>query len=118
MGTQDIENLLKHGCWCAKFDHDNPYMHFLGGPQPVDKLDAICKEWFHIRHCNDQLDGGTCKSFNNELLTDGSYSIMVDMGCMEQGGCYNTTDICSSESCTIDLHYLEQLRNYMTQSDY
>ena len=55
-----VDKLLTHGCWCAKLDKHNPYLEFLGGPDPVDELDELCKLWFKCRNCNDRLEYGSC----------------------------------------------------------
>ena len=114
----DIENLLKHGCWCAKLDSTNQFTHFLGGPEPVDDIDQVCKNWFKARHCNDHLIGGTCRSENNELLKSGSYSVLIDTGCLDFSECHNTDNICEEESCIIDLYYLNEIRDIMTEPNF
>ena len=49
-GTENLDYLMNHGCWCAKLDPMNAYQE-LGGPDPVDELDKTCKLWVQMRLC-------------------------------------------------------------------
>ena len=57
--TTSFNDILDHGCWCAKLDPTSD-MTLLGGNTPVNHLDVICRRWFMMRHCNDRLVGGSC----------------------------------------------------------
>jgi len=59
-----FNNILDHGCWCAKLDPLSE-SSMLGGATPVDELDDICRRWAVARHCNDDNEGGTCCNYSN-----------------------------------------------------
>jgi len=62
--SSTFNNVLDHGCWCAKLDPLSESA-MLGGATPVDELDDICRRWAVARHCNDDNEGGSCCNFNN-----------------------------------------------------
>ena len=79
--STDVDNVVTHGCWCAKLDSNNAFTEFLGGPDAVDELDEICRNWFKCRNCNDRLKGGSCNidgSASREVLLGGEYTITYD----------------------------------------
>ena len=42
---QDSDAIASHGCWCGKLDLSNhPFPEYLGGSQPFDELDEICRD--------------------------------------------------------------------------
>lgn len=103
-----LNNILNHGCWCAKIS--NPNNNDLGGSQPVDELDNLCKQWFTMRNCNDQHQGGSCfdsasgpKEFYN-LKGSGS-------------NCSPNIDDCEKESCQIDVRFSEEISNYVADQN-
>lgn len=49
-----VEEILGHGCWCAKLDPGGKRTD-LGGKVTVDGLDHICKKWFLSRACTKQI---------------------------------------------------------------
>lgn len=59
-----FNNVLDHGCWCAKLDPLSESA-MLGGATPVDELDDICRRWAVARHCNDDNEGGSCCNFSD-----------------------------------------------------
>lgn len=121
LGTQnytvaDVENVATHGCWCGKLDPNNAYLEFLGGPDPVDELDEICKDWFKCRNCNDRLKGGSCNVegiSSREHLLSGEYTMTIDDSDPDLSVCSYGADTCSDDTCTIDLHYVKQIWNYV-----
>ena len=79
--STDVDAIVNHGCWCGKLNLFHPHYSFLGGSEPVDELDELCKDWFQTRHCNDKLEGGSCNDGNGALgmdyLVPGEYTIQV-----------------------------------------
>ena len=116
---QAVNNVLTHGCWCAKLDKQSPYLEFLGGPDAVDELDEICRGWFKCRNCNDRLQGGSCNvqySSSMELLKAKSYVMQSDPtggNFIDTVECAVEGDDCADDSCTIDLYYLKSIFNYL-----
>ena len=112
-----IDKLLTHGCWCAKLDKTNPYLEFLGGPDPVDELDELCKNWFKCRNCNDMLKGGSCNienSSSRELLKAKSYAMTSsNVEFINTVTCLAQSDTCADDTCSIDLYYLKEIYNYL-----
>ena len=112
-----LDKLLTHGCWCAKLDKTNPYLEFLGGPDPVDELDELCKNWFKCRNCNDQLRGGSCNienSSSRELLKAKSYTMTSsNVEFINTVACLTQSDSCADDTCSIDLYYLKEIYNYL-----
>ena len=101
------EELFQHGCWCAKISSDNPVG--LGGNQPVDQLDQICKEWAKARRCTRQ-EGSSCETQDSATS---SYELEYDLNggdsrdylCPEGDGCLG-------ETCQIDIYYLKEILDW------
>ena len=114
-----VNKLLTHGCWCAKLDKQNPYLEFLGGPDTVDELDEICKNWFKCRNCNDRLRYGSCNvdySSSMENLKSKSYRITASdyqEAFLETVSCVTSLDECADDTCTIDMWYLKDIYQYL-----
>ena len=71
-----VQKILQHGCHCARLDKSNPYLQHLGGPDSVDELHEICRNWQKCRNCNDRLDGGSCNVVSSNaayMLNEGNY---------------------------------------------
>ena len=65
------EQVLNHGCWCAKLNPDSiGNLIHLGGREPTDETDYTCLFWAENRHCC-RLEGGPC--FNE--LEDVTYQV-------------------------------------------
>jgi len=124
--NNEADDVVKHGCWCGKLNPNlNPdYQKFLGGPDFVDELDQICKEWFSIRNCNDKLPGGSCNDgtglMTREYLSTAEYTLFVDRtGNMDDSYCSNTiTDACSADTCTIDRFYVSKIIGWLANPNY
>lgn len=110
-----IQNLYKHGCWCAKLNFENENNEILGGNSPVDELDGICKNWFSARACNDRHLGGSCYEFEASADLELEYSVDMNwdkdmryesLTCSKQG------NSCSKDSCLIDQHFTEKILEY------
>jgi len=43
------QQILNHGCWCAKLNKINQGNVNLGGKTTIDEIDRICKEWHQAR---------------------------------------------------------------------
>jgi hypothetical protein len=118
-----VSDILVHGCWCAKLV-PNPFMAHLGGPEPVDVLDEICKNWIKTRNCNDRLSGGSCNidgSSSQQPLINGEYTLVIDPDTLNNSECKavgaGSADQCSEDSCNIDLYFMKQIRDYMVSSE-
>ena len=55
-----VEQLLAHGCWCAKLNLGHKNSVKLGGT-PIDEIDQLCKLWITDRRCM-RIEGGSCYS--------------------------------------------------------
>ena len=115
---ETVEKVLSHGCWCAKLDKSNPYLEFLGGPDAVDELDELCRNWFKCRNCNEMLRGGSCNvenSSSKELLKARSYELKSDLesSFIDTVTCNIENDACADDSCSIDLLYMKDIFNYL-----
>ena len=119
--NNEAETIAQHGCWCGKINPNNNYHQYLGGPDPVDGLDEICKEWFKCRNCNDRLPGGSCNdgtgSLTREYLSAGEYTISVNSSSIYDSYCSNSIDTCSADTCTIDLYYITKIVNYYADAN-
>lgn len=110
--TADFTDILSHGCWCAKLDPnaENNTPYGLGGPEVLDPVDQICKNWFITRHCNDDLSGGSCKavagSENQFYVADKTDP--NNIVCPSNG-----QNACQTDSCVIDVHFASEIKNYL-----
>lgn len=89
-------NLFSHGCWCAKLADQSASN--LGGNQPVDGLDQICKDWARARRCS-RATSAACE-FADFTST---YEIEVSPQRCIDG------DACLSETCQIDYHFISEI---------
>jgi len=98
--------LFNHGCWCAKLA--NQAGNNLGGNQPVDDLDQICKDWARARRCS-RSAGSACE---NADFTS-TYEIQFNNAHQDSSyqSCANA-DSCSSESCQIDYYYIQAINDW------
>lgn len=90
--------VFNHGCWCAKIADQGPTSASLGGNQPVDELDQICKDWARARRCS-RADGSSCESadFTSTFEIEVSPQSCVD------------SDACLSETCQIDFSFISAI---------
>ena len=117
---EDSEAIASHGCWCGKLDLSNhPFPEVLGGSQPFDELDEICRDWFMCRHCNDRLSGGSCNYASNEAgltsrqyLLSGEYTMAINETYFDNSVCVTASDTCSDDTCVIDLYYANKIVEY------
>ena len=114
-----IENLSRHGCWCAKLNKENPFLEFLGGPDPIDELDEICKGWHTCRNCNDRLEGGKCRGQGVPAMKAHQYLLKYNDTDLDDIVCDNESgsDECEDSTCSIDLFYMKQIRDYLMDID-
>ena len=90
--------LSNHGCWCAKIADQGPTSASLGGNQPVDELDQICKDWARARRCS-RATGSSCE-FADFTST---YEIEVSpQSCVD-------SDACLSETSQIDFSFISAI---------
>jgi len=120
-GNSDhVDNILAHGCWCAKLDRLNPYSEFHGGKKTLDELDEICRDWILTRNCNDRLTGlgriCTCSmpgTSSTQLLREASYKMMIYPTDTGSCYCYDAEAGCSLDTCEIDMHFAKQLKQFV-----
>jgi hypothetical protein len=96
-----LNELKKHGCWCAYAHSDNT--DGMGGVKPVDYLDDLCRRWFTARRCT-VLKDGDCRNDKDDsyiLMTDPWYS------------CYRNSNVCDKSTCAIDIHFKELIEEYI-----
>ena len=119
-----FNNLLDHGCWCAYLDLNNDGT-FIQGPDPVDALDEICRQWYLSRHCNDQLNGGSCYKNNNVELGTSEYKCSIDVDTFPKiSQCYavgsptasDSIDQCEYDSCLTDQKFVSLIDNYISDN--
>jgi hypothetical protein len=90
--------LFNHGCWCAKIADQGPTSATLGGNQPVDELDQICKDWARARRCS-RAAGSSCESAD----FTSTYEIELSpQSCVD-------SDACLSETCQIDFSFVSAI---------
>lgn len=102
-------DLIDHGCWCGKINTTSD-KSILGGPQPQDDLDAICKQWYSCRHCNDHINGGSCYQAENLNLISYDIEYSSEINGLE---CIISSDSCGNDSCAIDLYYSNLIADYL-----
>jgi len=96
-----LDELKKHGCWCAYAHSDNT--DGMGGVKPVDYLDDLCRRWFSARRCT-VLKDGDCRNDKDDayvLITDPWYS------------CYKNSKVCDTATCGIDVHFKDLVDTYI-----
>jgi len=103
--SNDLANVLSHGCWCQKLDPNSDH-DFLGGHSAVDDLDAICKQWFTARRCNENHEGGSCVDYN-QSNNSGFYQINGEK-CSK-----NDNNDCEQDTCKIDMEYASRVKNFL-----
>lgn len=97
------DRVKTHGCWCSKLDSSADDF-LLGGPQPLDDLDDLCKQYFGKRNCLTRLSEGSCE---NDDLT-GSYQVDIvgdQLQCLGSG--------CTADLCKIDAELVATVRDYV-----
>ena len=101
--------LFNHGCWCAKIANQGPTSAGLGGNQPVDQLDQICKDWARARRCSrtDAVlsDGSSCES------ADITSTYEIDLSRLSPNNCVdpNPSESCLSKTCQIDFSFISAI---------
>lgn len=103
-----VDELLSHGCFCARLDNTNPNFPHLGGQDPLDELDEVCRGWLRSRNCNDNLIGGSCQA-DRESMRSGAYTMDIVSHDLQISNCGFTNTDCESDTCVIDLMYLKQI---------
>ena len=108
--TAAYENVLDHGCHCARLDQfSNPTI--IGGPNVMDALDEICKQWFLMRSCNDSLEGGTCKDLPLSTFSYEVEEVDQEYVCVDpQTDPYAE---CKSDACTTDIFFAYEIKKYL-----
>jgi len=134
-----FNNVLDHGCWCAKLDPLSESA-MLGGATPVDELDDLCRRWAVARHCNDDNEGGSCCAYSdgrcrrdqsaqqyyvnaNSYTSNGSTGVFNDI-CVQT--VTSTTDgvdtdhtatTCAMHSCYIDFVFADQIVDWLNNAE-
>jgi len=132
-----LNNIKHHGCWCSKMSFEG-----VKGEQalitisdrdgePVDVSDALCKNWFKSRFCNDRLPGGSCYGVDGYSLGYG-YSVTktsnppqeqrtnlknysyADNTCTSLDPLESDPRPCELDSCAIDLYYASRINQYLS----
>ena len=111
-GTENLDYLMNHGCWCAKLDPMNAYQE-LGGPDPVDELDKTCKLWVQMRLCC-RLYGGSCYLQQSNV----SYSIEYENTILDSSCAANNHSICLEDACEIDKYFVSEIQTQMNDPDW
>jgi len=111
----NVDEVMEHGCHCAKLDATNPFGEFLGGSTVVDELDEICRDWLRARNCNDNLVGGSCEA-DREAMRTGAYTMAIIEHDYPSSTCGFTTSDCGYDTCHIDLKYLKLIRQYISDN--
>ena len=99
--------LLKHGCWCAKFDSTSD-LKVLGGNKVVDELDQLCKDWAKTRRCG-KNPSESCELFgknDNYQLSSG------DTGYSTGSLLCPDSDACLKETCEVDVWFLNEIEGF------
>jgi len=112
-GDSVIDQILGHGCWCSKLDQFSN-KNIIGGTSPIDEVDAICREWFLVRNCNDNYVGGTCFGLDNVAFTyqvENNNCSPIDLNQPTAPFIFFST--CEFDSCLIDTKYVNQLILYI-----
>jgi len=116
-GQTIIDEILAHGCWCSKIDQFSTN-HIIGGTSPIDEMDSICREWFLVRNCNDNYEGGSCFGLNN---ADFTYQInSLNCNAIDENNPnppFIFFNQCEFDSCLIDTKYLTQILIYMLSTN-
>jgi len=108
----DLPGVSVHGCWCSRFE--NLYNSRNGGA-PIDKLDEICRNWFHTRNCFD-FDDQKCEilsqdhSFYNLNITYLHQSDLTTKINNLGVYCAENKNPCLYKTCIIDQFFVHQLR--------
>merc|ERR1712048_60258 len=136
-----FNDIVDHGCWCAKLDPMSE-SSMLGGSTPIDEMDEICRRWFVARHCNDDLDGGSCRAYkiaDNYLLNPAGYDAAGYASACDAANQVAETDIdangqfddpwqdaegnpynpstCVHDSCLIDAYYSDLIISYWNDNN-
>ena len=123
--ADNVEDIVNHGCWCAKLNLYHPHYRFLGGSEPIDDMDKLCKEWFQTRYCNDNLAGGSCSGVeiglsSRDYLMLGEYAIKISQNlgltAVEESVCVEAADDCSNDTCLVDLHYIKKIISFYAEN--
>merc|ERR1712176_496887 len=135
--TVTLNNVLDHGCWCAKLDPMSESA-MLGGATPVDDLDDICRRWAIARHCNDDLSGGSCCNYNANrceraqnatayyvdqgiYLNSNNSETMINVCQQTVLDTDGTTELnvsdCGMHSCYIDFKHADEIVDWLASAD-
>jgi len=83
--------LAFHGCHCAGLFGGDSF----GGPDGVDNVDNLCKQWKAAKACLDK-NYGACS-----IEPEDSYSVSANFD-----KCITTGSGCGAASCAVDKHYM------------
>ena len=97
--------ILTHGCWCAKLDPNTDHSE-LGGPYVADDLDSICKQWAKARHCS-TISGASC-----ELKPSNAETYQIEFTNSTNVQLCPDEDLCLTETCQIDAYYMRKILNF------
>lgn len=108
-------DVQEHGCWCAKMDILG-MPNYVGGPNVVDDLDQICKDWFTSRAC-------TKLNRSNGFEPYCPYGFMeytLQFNGIHQGfdlnNCYEYNEGCEQDSCLIDRKFARKIKDFLFEN--
>jgi len=118
-----FNDVMDHGCQCARFDPLSQ-KNILGGNRQFDDLDSICRDWYSARQCLNKYDRGSCLDLDN---TNYSYqvAITVEPSTSEINNAFcnelhSATSLpyndCELDSCKVDIHYVKQIRDFLANN--
>lgn len=96
------QSLGEHGCHCAGMMGGENY----GGPNVVDDVDALCKQWRAAKNCLHK-QYGACE---NDIGSTYEISESFDECDDEEG--------CGGASCVTDVHFMQQINELVMADDW
>ena len=102
-----LDQILDHGCWCAKLNQRNSQEIGLGGNTATDDLDDICKSWAHARRCAKLNLDATCKLILNNNESNAFYQVQTSD--LTDAVCSESNNMCLSEACEIDVRFVQSI---------
>jgi len=111
----DVSSLIQdHGCWCSRLGTPADRKNVRG--QPVDVLDALCRNWFNARYCSESLPQGSCyrQPGAESYQVVGRSEATADAYSYAEHACLPAEDECAFDSCKIDLYYATRINQYLS----
>ena len=111
-----IAKLQFHGCWCSKLL--NPLDSSLGGPNVVDDLDFICKQWASACKCL-ATQGGSCYQFQGNHFLEMNVIKNSASSEVENYTCNSAvnSNSCLQDACSVHGFYAMMIVEHFKQND-